>query len=270
MKRIFILSALLALCFGAFAQKTIKCITVWQLDGSVDTFKLTDVKKLQIVDDDSSVYPPDTVSEYVDLGLPSGTLWATRNVGANFPSDNGDYFAWGETEPQADSSSYSFETYKWGEIHKSGSITYERYTKYVTKPTQIYEGFYDNKTELDKEDDAAYVNWGEDWRMPTHEQINELVAECTWKLTRYANSEGIFVKGYLVSSKVNDASIFLPCAGAVSYGRPWGEGDFFYCWSMECGSDGIGGAYCLSNNEGGYIRYKGFTVRPVRASAKKD
>lgn len=265
MKRIFILSALLALCFGAFAQKTIKCVTVWQLDGSVDTFKLTDVKKLQIVDDESAAYPPDTVSEYVDLGLPSGTLWATRNVGANFPSDYGDYFAWGETEPQTDSSSYSLETYKWCD----GSD--DNFTKYVTQKNEGYKGFYDNKTVLDKEDDAAYVNWGEGWRMPTQEQINELVAECTWKLTRYANSNGTFVRGYLVSSKVNDASIFLPCAGQMSTGRLWGEGYWYYYWSVECIPTIVSDAYCFANEyEPRYARYVGMTVRPVRASAKKE
>ena len=101
--------------------------------------------------------------EYVDLGLPSGTLWATCNIGASTPEDYGDHFAWGETAPK---DYYDWFTYKW----YNGS--YGTLTKYNT---DSYYGTVDNKTKLDSEDDAAYVNWGPQWRMPTVEQQKELI-----------------------------------------------------------------------------------------------
>lgn len=105
---------------------------------------------------------PDNLKEHewVDLGLPSGTLWATCNVGANAPEDYGDYFSWGETKPK---DNYDLNTYKW----------YNHDDMYYTKYNQDYSsGYYDEsgnyvsvvapdgKTELDPEDDAAYKNWG--------------------------------------------------------------------------------------------------------------
>ena len=98
---------------------------------------------------------PQDEHEWVDLGLTSGTLWATCNVGATAPEDYGDYFAWGETEPKED---YSWSTYKWC----NGS--YKTQTKYCTNSKY---GTVDDKTELEPEDDAAFVNWGSTWRMPT-------------------------------------------------------------------------------------------------------
>ena len=89
--------------------------------------------------------------EYVDLGLPSGTLWATCNVGASKPEEYGDYYAWGETEPKE---VYDWSTYRWC----NGGRT--SLTKYNTKSSY---GIVDNKTELELEDDAAYVNWGPSW-----------------------------------------------------------------------------------------------------------
>ena len=119
------------------------------------------------------VTPPDT-HEYVDLGLPSGTLWATMNIGANAPGESGDYFAWGETEPK---DYYDWTTYKWCNSTSSGVI------KYCTNSSDGHNGFTDGKTELDPADDAAYVNWGHSWRMPTMEQIQELVENCSWQWT---------------------------------------------------------------------------------------
>ena len=96
--------------------------------------------------------------EWVDLGLPSGTLWATCNVGANSPEEYGDYFAWGETTTK---SSYSWSTYKYC---KGSSSTMTKYC------TSSYYGTVDNKTELEPSDDAATANWGSEWQMPSLEQ----------------------------------------------------------------------------------------------------
>lgn len=98
----------------------------------------------------------DDEHEYIDLGLPSGTLWATMNIGASSPEDYGDYFAWGETAPK---DVYDWSTYKWC----NGSSN--TLTKYCFNSSYGNNGFVDNLTELDPEDDAATVNWGQDWRM---------------------------------------------------------------------------------------------------------
>ena len=131
----------------------------------------------------------------VDLGLPSGTLWADRNVGADSPEAYGDYFAWGEIEPKT---IYGWSNYKWC----NGS--YDTLTKYCTYSS---DGTVDNKTTLDLEDDAAYVNMGSEWRMPTITEQQELIDNCTWTWTTQNG-----VNGYKVTGN-NGNSIFLPAAG---------------------------------------------------------
>ena len=131
----------------------------------------------------------------VDLGLPSGTLWADRNIGANSPEGYGDYFAWGETRPK---SVYDWSTYK----YCKGSE--ETMTKYCTKSSF---GTVDNKTVLEAVDDAATANWGKSWRMPTHTEQKELIEKCKWSWTTRNG-----VKGYKVVGP-NGNSIFLPAAG---------------------------------------------------------
>lgn len=144
---------------------------------------------------------PDTPDEHewVDLGLPNGTLWATCNIGATSPDEFGDYFAWGETAPKE---VYDWSNYKWC----NGSE--ETMTKYCSNSSF---GIVDNKTELDPEDDAAYVNWGPSWRMPTHEQLQELVDNCTWKWTTYAGVSGIELTG------PNGNTLFFPAASYRYY-----------------------------------------------------
>ena len=152
----------------------------------------------------------------VDLGLPSGTKWANMNVGASKPEDYGLYFAWGETvgytSDTSDGHRFDWASYKWC----NGSD--ETLTKYNTKSDK---GTVDNKTVLDLEDDAAYVNWGDKWRMPTKEEQNELRTECTWTLQAEGNTEYNGVVGYKVTG-TNGNSIFLPVAG-------WRENTEFRC-----------------------------------------
>ncbi len=113
----------------------------------------------------SSVYKSGTQDghDYVDLGLPSDTKWATCNVGATKPEDSGNFYAWGEVEPK---DNYNWSTYKYG-IGWEGTVA-----KYKIGYNE------DNKRVLDLEDDAAYVNWGGKWRMPTKTQLEELVSQC--------------------------------------------------------------------------------------------
>ena len=154
-----------------------------------------DGSKKQAAPSEKSLCPDENHPHMIDLGLPSGTKWACCNVGAKSPTDYGDHFAWGETETKSD---YSWGTYKW-------SNDYYELTKYCT---DIDLGFVDNKPELDLDDDAAYVNWGSGWRMPSREQLEELHANCTSKWTKING-----VRGYLLKSKRNGASLFLPAAG---------------------------------------------------------
>ena len=136
---------------------------------------------------------------YVDLGLPSGTKWATCNVGATKPEEYGSYYAWGETEPKTN---YDWSTYKWC------NGDYDTLTKYCTDSNY---GTVDNKTVLELADDAARANWGGAWRMPTDAEWTELRENCTWTLT--SNYNGTGVEGRIVTSKINGNSIFLPAAG---------------------------------------------------------
>ena len=150
--------------------------------------------------------------ELVDLGLPSGLLWATMNVGASSPEDYGDYFAWGETTKKGN---YGLSTYKWC----NGS--YSSFTKYNTDSGC---GMVDNKTVLELSDDAAHVNWGGSWRMPTKAEFDELLNNCTWTWTTQGGHND-----YKGVSKSNGNSIFLPAAGYRSgtsldyagYGNYW-------------------------------------------------
>lgn len=129
-------------------------------------------------------------TEYVDLGLPSGTLWATKNVGAESPEKDGDYFAWGEVEPK---DTYTEDNYKWG---KKGA-----YTKYQTNG---------GRYELEVQDDAASMNWGAQWHMPTKAQIEELGTYCTYSSTTLDG-----VRGVLYTSKQDvSKSVFIPRAGS--------------------------------------------------------
>ena len=106
--------------------------------------------------------------DYVDLGLPSGTLWATCNVGAEAPKDNGGYFAWGETESKA---SYLWTNYRY-------AYDREHLTKYCLNPIYGHQGFTDNLTTLEACDDAATVNWGGGWHTPSYAEWREMIDNC--------------------------------------------------------------------------------------------
>lgn len=140
--------------------------------------------------------------EYVDLGL--SVKWATCNIGASSPEDKGDEFAWGETTTKQKYSSNTYKFYRnkdeviWG--IKALGLTKYNVTDWVDKT--------DNKRVLDKEDDAAYVNWGNNWHTPTIEEFNELIDKCSWQPTTING-----IQGYKITSKVKgytNNSIFLP------------------------------------------------------------
>lgn len=238
-------------------------------DGSVNISDITSLIDYLL----SGSWPEDPLipdeSEYVDLGLPSGTLWATRNVGARTPEDYGDYFAWGETSPK---DYYCWSNYKWcnNPYTDSSGQHYHNLTKYCTYSNYGYHNFRDGKTELDLEDDAAYVNWGASWRLPTTEQQQELVENCTWTITILNGVYGRLFTG------PNGNTIFLPTPGEYVYNTSlescWlkDAGEAGYYWSRTLCSSIPYGAYEMCSNMSGISwrfygeRYVGKSVRAVR------
>ncbi len=148
----------------------------------------------------------------VDLGL--SVKWADRNIGATRPEVCGDYFAWGETKPKDD---YSRKTHVY--YDENGNIT--KYNQ------DSREGIVDNKMVLEPEDDAAHVNWGGKWRMPTDEEWQELCTKCVWAWSTVDNMPGFNVTG------PNGNRIFLPAAGARIGTEGEGVGFLGHYWSSS-------------------------------------
>ncbi len=195
--------------------------------------------------------------EYVDLGL--SVLWATKNVGADSPEDLGGYFSWGETV--AKTGNFNWLNYKWC----NGSQM--SLTKYCTS---FSYGTLDNRTVLEAEDDAAAVNCGNGWRMPTKEEFEELVNpdNCTWE-KEYGENR-IFMGYRVISRKSGYAgeSIFLPAAASYHGQTFYGNGCGFY-WSSTLDSEKPYDAYYMTFELSGQLvvsdtRYYGQSVRPVR------
>ena len=206
--------------------------------------------------------------DWVDLGLPSGTLWATRNIGADSPEDYGDFFAWGETSPKANYTNIDGEIcYKWFDIwyDEKDHSWYGGFTKYCIDSSHGFKGFVDNKTELDLADDAAAANWGGGARMPSLDQIKELVNSCSWGLTFLNGVAGQIATG------PNGNSIFFPASGYYVGVKHWCgglNGTYLSRMMSGAGVDGDG-IYSLYFNPGDPIlhegcRFYGFTVRAVR------
>lgn len=194
---------------------------------------------------------------YVDLGLPSGTLWATCNVGATTPEGYGDYFAWGETQPKA---IYNWNTYK----YCNGSS--DQLTKYCNNSDYGYNGFTDNLTALQPSDDAATVNWGSGWRMPTYDQWSELYDNTT---NTWTTQNG--VNGWLFTSN-NSNSLFLPAAGYRGYDELIYVGSDCIYWVNKLG-DIVGPSYAWHfhfDSDGCHVGYSqrrnGPSVRAVRSA----
>ena len=192
----------------------------------------------------------------VDLGLPSGTLWADRNVGAALPEGYGDYFAWGESIPK--STYYNWVTYKYAKDDP------KKLMKYCSSPDYSLYALTDGRTNLESSDDAATANWGSNWCMPTQEQFQELIDNCTWTWTTRNGKNGYEVKGK------NGNSIFLPAAGYRSE-TSIEDVDFSgYYWSSSfnevCPNCGCG--LCIDSGRvelnDWTQRCDGWSVRPVR------
>ena len=247
MKKMFLLACTLCLSVCAMAQTA---FYVYKTDGSRVKYDIADVDSISFT---APKVTTENGREYVDLGLPSGTKWATCNVGATAPEEYGDYFAWGEITTK---SSYNWSTYKWC------NGDYNNLTKYNTNSNY---GIVDNKTTLDPADDVAAANWGGKWRMPTDDEWTELRENCAWTWT--ADYQGTSIAGCIVTGP-NGNSIFLPAAGyrvddylynAGSYGLYWSSSlntdSPDYAWYVNFYSDNVGRNYIC--------RYLGRSVRPV-------
>ena len=192
--------------------------------------------------------------DYVDLGLPSGTLWATFNIGANAPEGYGDYFAWGETAPK---DTYSWNTYQ----YCNGS--YNTITKYCDYSSCGYNGFTDYLYTLLPEDDAATTNWGGKWRMPTKEEWQELINNTTSTWTTQNGMNG------RLFTAANGNSLFLPAAGYHNLDFLAVEGIQGQYWSSSLQENSTGAwdihfhsGYTGMNYDG---RCQGQSVRAVRS-----
>ena len=214
---------------------------------------------VSLCDDNGKVYynysPPPIVYEAVDLGLPSGTKWASQNVGARKPSDYGLFFQWGDTVGYtADQvgtgegqKKFAWTDYKWS-IDGSDS----NFSKYTTTGSS-----------LELEDDAARFNMGGDWHIPTPDQINELIDNTTTAWT--VSDDG--VNGMTFTSS-NGKSIFIPAAGNAWDGSVQDSGGCGYVWSSMLDTVYVVGGQSFGFDPGSvfldyYYRYDGLSVRGV-------
>jgi len=223
------LTALLLLAAGlqtAWAQS----VTIVKKTGDTETIRLLEVESIIF-----SEYGVSGGHEYVDLELPSGTLWATTNVGANAPEEFGDYFAWGETTPK--------EIYDW-KSYKYGRLFQDRYelNKYCTNAGYGLNGFVDGLTHLELADDVAVASWGMGWTMPTIDDWEELYINIAYTITTYNGIEGCLF------TASNGNSLFLPASG--------------YWWDDTLNQGGIGIYWSNTINTEFPYRAWGFHFNP--------
>ena len=194
--------------------------------------------------------------EYVDLGLSSGTMWATCNVGATKPEDEGLLFQWGRTDG-----------YKYGDINhkfRTNTQNLEDGSKSEYIPITSSGKTYKVNDILDLADDAAHVNMGGAWRMPTQTQYSEMFNNTTCKVETING-----VKGMLFTSKINNKRLFVPFAGYWYNGSFLAVGSNASVWSSQVHPSNVNGAsglYCDSSGYANiyyYNRSCAFSVRGV-------
>ena len=183
--------------------------------------------------------PDDNHPHAIDLGLPSGTKWACCNVGASCPEESGGYFAWGETIP-----SYThWLNYKWFKYTKEANDTYS--ITILKYNNNHWLGKCDYKYELEPSDDAATVNLGEEWKMPTEYQQSELLSETVHYDYDYNGIPGVI----FISQKDASKKIFLPKSGGCGI-ELIGKGQMGVFWSSSLSEEDSGKAHALSFGSG--------------------
>lgn len=267
MKKIISFSVAAAMVCYSLSAQTMK---VTKTDGTLFEFHTDEIKSVVFEDAGDDIF--ENGHEYVDLGLPSGTLWAKCNVGATSPEQAGGYYSWGEV---AEKESYTLFNYAYGqgEAAAAESESYDKLvsiTKYNTDPQY---GTPDYKDVLDPEDDAAHVIMGGRWRMPTKDDRDELLTNCTCQITKINDVRCMKFTG------PNGNYILLPCVGlkyntvnmfndvAMKWGFYWTSSLCLYdCGLAEYlyseGSAGLG-------KQGQSFRYYGQSVRAVFTKATR-
>lgn len=229
--RKFTLFIVTMLCSSLIVMAQLK-LFVYQKDGTRSEFIASNVDSIAFSQENDFSGPNANGHEYVNLGLPSGTLWATMNVGANSPEEFGEYFSWGEIRPKA---KYNENTYS-----------------------------YNGEIELALPRDAANANWGGMWRTPTQQEQQELVDNCKWT---WSSKNG--VNGYIIEGP-NSNSIFLPAAGYMTEAGLVRANEVGNYWSRS--REGIsnvdqacGMAFYINyiSAKGQGRSYKGNSIRPV-------
>ena len=194
---------------------------------------------------------------YVDLGLPSGLKWATRNIGATSESDYGDFFMWGSTTPNT-ASQCNWSNAPFNNKASDYDSTYFNSVKGTVCPNDVLAKDYDTATQI----------MGGDWRMPTKADFDELLSGTTNEWIEDYNGTGVSGRKF-ISKTDTSKYIFIPAAGGCYNGSVNNVGDNSYVWSSSLGTSDPNGAWYLSfysGNCGVNSRYRcyGQSVRGVR------
>ena len=244
MKKLILLACAAVLSITLQAQQImgVKLNDNTQKEFNVSSIRRVTFRTSEIPDDPpiSLSCPDDHHPHIIDLGLPSGKKWACCNVGASTPEDYGGYYAWGETEEKIN---YDWDSYKYGRDYDDCD----------------YIGDDIAGTEYD----VAAVKWGNPWRMPSFEMLQELVDNCTWEWTSVND-----VNGYLLTGS-NGGTIFLPAAGGCAFYDFVLDGFDGYYWSSTLNPEDRDEAYYLffrstfEDLQNPAFLFLGFPVRPV-------
>ncbi len=216
--------------------------------------------------------------EAVDLGL--SVKWASCNLGASKPKDPGKFYAWGETKGKTVFSENNYSLYKPGpgsdgRLNARGYLLKKYCTDAKVGAAPGVYGDVDGKTVLAPEDDAAGKELGRKWRIPTVAERDELISKCNWRWTREGG-----VPGYLVTSKKNGNSIFLPAAGYYRDAYHYRDGEMGFYWTASVWPDEPDQSYYMGFKDGEirptinqyydtnspgavWLRHFGFSIRPV-------
>ncbi len=247
-KRLSMLTAAVLLVAGVWQQAWAQKMRIYFTDGAPVGYDIQKIDRVEFEESEPVVTP-----EWVDLGLPSGTLWATMNVGATSPEECGSYFAWGETETKDE---YNWATYR----YSSGSAT--SLTKYCLHSNY---GTPDGLSVMEDVDDAAAYILGEGWSVPTKEQVAELIDQT---YTEWNTDELNGVQGVRITSRTTDASIFLPIAGYMDNNYNTNNTTWGYIWTRNIhpSIDYIATAFRYGTEleaENAKSRILGINIRPV-------